>query len=74
MTDLLISEIAAAVRAREVTAVDVVTAALARIAAVEPELCAFAEVWGSRRYGGRARSTNGSPRVSSCRSRAFRSR
>ncbi|WP_329275963.1 amidase [Streptomyces sp. NBC_01451] len=46
MTDLLISEIAAAVRAREVTAVDVVTAALARIAAVEPELCAFAEVWG----------------------------
>ncbi|MGY1500273.1 amidase [Streptomyces sp. QTS52] len=46
MTDLLVSEIAAAVRAREVTAVDVVTAALARIAAVEPELCAFAEVWG----------------------------
>ena len=46
MTDLLISEIAAAVRAREVTAVEVVTAALARIAAVEPELCAFAEVWG----------------------------
>jgi amidase len=46
MTDLLIAEIAAAVRAREVTAVDVVTAALARIAAVEPELCAFAQVWG----------------------------
>ncbi|NEC86066.1 amidase [Streptomyces sp. SID12501] len=46
MTDPLISEIAAAVRAREVTAVDVVTAALARIAVVEPELCAFAEVWG----------------------------
>ncbi len=46
MTDLLISEIAAAVRAREVTAVDVVTAALARIAVVEPELCAFAQVWG----------------------------
>ncbi|NEA68133.1 amidase [Streptomyces sp. SID12488] len=46
MTDLLISEIAAAVRAREVMAVDVVTAALARIAVVEPELCAFTEVWG----------------------------
>ncbi|GAA3912693.1 amidase [Streptomyces lacrimifluminis] len=45
MTDLLISEVAAAVLAREVTAVDVVTAALARIAAVEPELCAFTEVW-----------------------------
>ncbi|MGW1713737.1 amidase [Streptomyces sp. NPDC002156] len=41
-----VSEIAAAVRARDVTAVEVVTAALARIAAVEPELCAFREVWG----------------------------
>uniref|UniRef100_UPI000AE7FA27 amidase family protein n=1 Tax=Streptomyces graminilatus TaxID=1464070 RepID=UPI000AE7FA27 len=46
MTDLPVAEIAAAVRAREVTAVEVVRAALARIAAVEPELCAFAEVWG----------------------------
>ncbi|WP_330290504.1 amidase [Streptomyces sp. NBC_00576] len=46
LADLTVPEIAAAVRAREVTAVDVVTAALARIAVVEPELCAFREVWG----------------------------
>ncbi|MFI1356841.1 amidase [Streptomyces sp. NPDC020898] len=46
LTDLTVAEIAAAVRARDVTAVDVVTAALARITVVEPELCAFAEVRG----------------------------
>ncbi|MGW3650186.1 amidase family protein [Streptomyces sp. NPDC000878] len=44
--NLPVAEIAAAVRARDVTAVEVVTVALARIAAVEPELCAFREVWG----------------------------
>ncbi|WP_078888806.1 amidase family protein [Streptomyces sclerotialus] len=38
-------EIAAAVRARTLGAVDVVRAALERIAAVEPELHAFTEVW-----------------------------
>ncbi|WP_405535760.1 amidase [Streptomyces sp. NBC_00075] len=43
---LPIAEIAAAVRAREVTAVEAVTSALARIAAVDAELCAFREVWG----------------------------
>ncbi|MGW0840131.1 amidase [Streptomyces sp. NPDC002787] len=37
--------IAAAVRAREVRAVDVVTASLARIEQAEPALCAFVEVW-----------------------------
>ncbi|MDX3642363.1 amidase [Streptomyces sp. MB09-02B] len=37
--------IAAAVRAGEVTAVDVVAASLARIERVEPVLCAFVEVW-----------------------------
>ena len=46
LADLTVLEIAAAVRGREVTAVEVVTAALARIAVVEPELCAFADVWG----------------------------
>ncbi|MGW7268711.1 amidase family protein [Streptomyces sp. NPDC054842] len=39
-------EIAAAVRARAVSAVDVVTACLARLGAVEPYLHAFTEVWG----------------------------
>ncbi|MEV5988650.1 amidase [Streptomyces sp. NPDC052051] len=38
-------EIAAAVHARERTAVGVVTAALERIARVDPVLCAFVEVW-----------------------------
>ncbi|MER6159855.1 amidase [Streptomyces sp. NPDC001868] len=37
--------IAAAVRAREVRAVDVVAEALARIERAEPTLCAFVEVW-----------------------------
>lgn len=37
--------IAAGVRAREVLAVDVVVAALARIERAEPTLCAFGEVW-----------------------------
>lgn len=37
--------IAAGVRAREVLAVDVVAAALARIERAEPTLCAFVEVW-----------------------------
>ncbi|MFF3310761.1 amidase family protein [Streptomyces sp. NPDC002952] len=41
-------EIAAAVRAREVSAVDVVTVCLARLDAVEPYLHAFTEVWGTR--------------------------
>ncbi|WP_406172669.1 amidase family protein [Streptomyces sp. NBC_00996] len=39
-------DIAAAVRARTVGAVDVVAASLARIERVEPALSAFAEVWG----------------------------
>ncbi|MYU04216.1 amidase [Streptomyces sp. SID8366] len=38
-------EIAAAVRAGRSTAVEAVTAALARIERVDPVLCAFAEVW-----------------------------
>ncbi|MFH8659611.1 amidase [Streptomyces afghaniensis] len=38
-------EIAAGVRARELHAVDVVTAALERIERADPELCAFIEVW-----------------------------
>ncbi|WP_149826063.1 amidase family protein [Streptomyces tailanensis] len=37
--------IAAAVRASEVTAVDVVAAALGRIERVDRSSCAFAEVW-----------------------------
>ncbi|MEU1038249.1 amidase [Streptomyces sp. NPDC005551] len=40
-------DIASAVRARAVSAVDVVTACLARLEAVEPVLCAFTEVWGT---------------------------
>ncbi|MFG2128377.1 amidase [Streptomyces sp. NPDC048751] len=38
-------EIAAAVRSRRLSAVDVVAAALERIGRTDPELCAFAEVW-----------------------------
>ncbi|MET9758612.1 amidase [Streptomyces sp. NPDC006372] len=38
-------EIAAGVRARELRAVDVVTAALERIERADPALCAFVEVW-----------------------------
>ncbi|WP_110944346.1 amidase family protein [Streptomyces niger] len=38
--------IAAAVRTRELSAVEVVSAALARTAEIEPELHAFREVWG----------------------------
>lgn len=38
-------EIAAGVRARDIRAVDVVAASLARIGRVEPWLCAFVEVW-----------------------------
>ncbi|MFG2555404.1 amidase [Streptomyces sp. NPDC048581] len=39
-------EIASAVRARTLRAVDVVTAALERIRRADPVLCAFTEVWG----------------------------
>ncbi|WP_411149735.1 amidase family protein [Streptomyces sp. A30] len=39
-------ETAAAVRSRALCAVDVVAAALGRIGRVDPELCAFVEVWG----------------------------
>ncbi|MEV7737444.1 amidase [Streptomyces sp. NPDC088921] len=38
-------DIASAVRARSLRAVDVVACALERIRRVDPELCAFAEVW-----------------------------
>ncbi|MGX1476720.1 UNVERIFIED_CONTAM: amidase [Streptomyces canus] len=38
-------DIASAVRARSLRAVDVVASALERIRRVDPELCAFAEVW-----------------------------
>ncbi|MDH6549429.1 amidase [Streptomyces sp. SAI-117] len=38
-------DLAAAVRARSLRAVDVVASALERIRRVDPELCAFAEVW-----------------------------
>ncbi|MFJ4540966.1 amidase [Streptomyces tibetensis] len=38
-------EIAAAVRARELRATDVIAAALARIERADPHLCAFVEVW-----------------------------
>ncbi|SES38583.1 Asp-tRNAAsn/Glu-tRNAGln amidotransferase A subunit [Streptomyces sp. yr375] len=41
-------EIAAAVRAGRLRAVDVVGEALSRIARVDPSLCAFAEVWEDR--------------------------
>ncbi|MFE7929395.1 amidase family protein [Streptomyces sp. NPDC057456] len=41
-------EIAAAVRAGRLSALDVVGEALARIARVDPSLCAFAEVWEER--------------------------
>ncbi|QJT07073.1 amidase [Streptomyces asoensis] len=45
-------EIAAAVRAGRVSAVDVVGEALARIARVDRSLCAFAEVWEERARAG----------------------
>ena len=38
-------DIASAVRARSLRAVDVVALALERIRRVDPQLCAFAEVW-----------------------------
>lgn len=45
LASLSARDIASAVRARSLRAVDVVTSALERIRRVDPELCAFAEVW-----------------------------
>ncbi|WP_256122881.1 amidase [Streptomyces sp. LUP47B] len=45
LASLSAREIASAVRARSLRAVDVVACALERIRRVDPELCAFAEVW-----------------------------
>ncbi|MEV3909039.1 hypothetical protein [Streptomyces canus] len=44
LASLSARDIASAVRARSLRAVDVVTSALERIRRVDPELCAFAEV------------------------------
>ncbi|WP_405556079.1 amidase [Streptomyces canus] len=45
LASLSARDIASAVRARSLRAVDVVASALERIRRVDPELCAFAEVW-----------------------------
>jgi amidase len=45
LASLSARDIASAVRARSLRAVDVVACALERIRRVDPELCAFAEVW-----------------------------
>ncbi|WP_329230142.1 amidase [Streptomyces canus] len=45
LASLSARDIASAVRARSLRAVDVVASALERIRQVDPELCAFAEVW-----------------------------
>jgi Asp-tRNA(Asn)/Glu-tRNA(Gln) amidotransferase A subunit family amidase len=57
MPVLTAQKVAAAVHGGEMTAVDVVAAALERIARVDPVLCAFAEVW-EEAARGRAREVD----------------